>query len=96
MIIRPAVDADLEGIAEAHVESSRDVYKGLIPDSYLANLSVEQRHVVWRQVLDEAGPRSGLLVLDASGPAQTEPVIAGFAHFCESRDEMPMRATSVR
>lgn len=38
MIIRPAVEADLEGIAEAHVESWREAYVGLIPDWYTTAL----------------------------------------------------------
>lgn len=50
--IRAATSADAPAIAEIHVASWRATYPGIVPASYLAGLSVEQRATTWRDVLD--------------------------------------------
>jgi len=49
MKIRKAVLADAEGIARVHVDSWRTTYKDIVPDSYLQQLSYEQRAESWRR-----------------------------------------------
>jgi len=45
--IREANINDVEGIAHAHLLSWRETYRGIITESYLSNLSVEQRKKNW-------------------------------------------------
>ncbi|MEX2535886.1 MAG: GNAT family N-acetyltransferase [Trueperaceae bacterium] len=49
MSIRVAVPEDASAIGRVHVDSWRTTYQGLLPDSMLDNLSVEQREASWRQ-----------------------------------------------
>jgi L-amino acid N-acyltransferase YncA len=45
--IRKAVSGDEQAIAEVHVASWKTTYAGLIPDSFLENLTVEKRTAMW-------------------------------------------------
>jgi L-amino acid N-acyltransferase YncA len=47
--IREAVLEDAEGIARVHVDSWRTTYKEIVPESYLQQLSYEQRADNWRR-----------------------------------------------
>lgn len=49
MRIREAVLEDADGIARVHVDSWRTTYKGIVSDSYLQQLSYEQRAENWRR-----------------------------------------------
>lgn len=55
--VRPASPADAAGIAKVHVASWRATYPGLLPDSFLVNLSIETYTRRWRSLL--AGERQG-------------------------------------
>jgi ribosomal protein S18 acetylase RimI-like enzyme len=49
--IRPATSRDARGIANVHVESWRSTYSGIMPDNVLANLSIDEREVLWQTSL---------------------------------------------
>jgi hypothetical protein len=49
--IRPATLADAAAIAKVHVEAWRETYRGLVPDSVLAGLSVERGVRAWTDML---------------------------------------------
>ena len=51
MIIRDAEPGDARQIAEVHVASWQSAYAGLIPDSELERLSVNEREYVWNRRL---------------------------------------------
>lgn len=55
MIIRRAQISDAEGIAKVHVDSWRTTYKNIIPDSFLAKLSYEQRTELWKRNIAQTG-----------------------------------------
>ena len=77
MTIRDAEVADAQAIGEVHVASWQAAYAGLMPDSFLAGLSVESRAASWaRHIGNGAGP---VLVAEEDG------VIAGFAAFGPGR-----------
>lgn len=42
---------DALGIAKVHVDSWRTTYKGIVPGTYLNNLSYSKREEVWRKNL---------------------------------------------
>jgi ribosomal protein S18 acetylase RimI-like enzyme len=72
--IRKATVADATAIAEAHVATWHETYRGLLPDSYLDSLTPAGREPQWRQIL--ALPNTERCVLVATGAAET---IVGFA-----------------
>jgi L-amino acid N-acyltransferase YncA len=53
LIIRPARQEDVEKIAQVHVESWRTTYPGIVPEEYLAALSVPNRMTRWREGLTQ-------------------------------------------
>ncbi|MCH7342842.1 GNAT family N-acetyltransferase [Pelomonas sp. CA6] len=77
--VRPATLRDAKVIAQIQVAAAQDAYKGLWPDSALANLSVAQRQAYWREAIQLCEPQ--LLVAHVDN----EPM--GFVGFDRSRDK---------
>ena len=79
MLIRRAEPSDARGIAEVKVASWKSAYRGILPDSLLDNLSVEDNEVRWRARIVEH--TSKVLVLEQNGR------VIGFVASGASRDE---------
>lgn len=54
VLIREAVEVDAVGIGKVHVDSWRTTYKGIVPKTYLDNLSPDSRHDVWSAAIQRA------------------------------------------
>jgi GNAT superfamily N-acetyltransferase len=77
LIIRDAEVADAQAIGEVHVASWQAAYAGLMPEDFLARLSVESRVASWgRRIGGNAGR---VLVAEEDG------VVAGFAAFGDAQ-----------
>src|SRR3989339_1767119 len=50
--IRKAKISDAYGIANVHVKSWKETYKGLVEDDYLKGLSIEERSKKWKEWLN--------------------------------------------
>jgi GNAT superfamily N-acetyltransferase len=81
MRIRPATREDARPIAEVHVASWRQAYRGLLPDDYLEKLSVDERASQRLAWFADPSPGSGVLVAEDRGH------LVGFASFGPSRDD---------
>jgi len=79
--IRAARVSDAKGIAEVHVYTWQSAYLGLIPDSFLQGLSVEQRTTNWIKNIKNPLPRSNTLVAEIDGE------IVGFIGVGADREE---------
>ena len=79
--IRLATVEDARAIAEVHVASWRDTYRGLLPDRYLDRLSVDEREAQRREILEDPSGEWGTLVAEEDGR------VIGFAAFGPSRDD---------
>lgn len=55
VFIRRAEILDAVGIAKVHVDSWKTTYKNIVPDSFLDNLSYEQRTELWKKNISEEG-----------------------------------------
>ena len=53
IFIRKAEVDDAKGIAKVHVDSWRTTYKGIVPDTFLDNLSYEHRELTWKKGINE-------------------------------------------
>jgi len=74
MPIRPAESRDAAQIAQVHVQAWRETYRGIMPDSLLDGLSVEQREAAWSARLNDMGERQFIAVaVDHTGD------VVGFA-----------------
>jgi GrpB-like predicted nucleotidyltransferase (UPF0157 family)/ribosomal protein S18 acetylase RimI-like enzyme len=90
MRVRSATIGDVPGIAEVHVRSWQAAYRGILPDSLLDSLSIQEREQSWDTLLREGGDRWVTLV--AEGP---DDVLAGFCSVATpSRDEEAGEATA--
>jgi SAM-dependent methyltransferase/ribosomal protein S18 acetylase RimI-like enzyme len=77
--VRAATGDDARAIAEVHVQSWQQAYRRLLPQDYLAGLSVRKREAMWAESLAEG--RSSLLVAEVCGK------VVGFSAFGPCRDE---------
>jgi ribosomal protein S18 acetylase RimI-like enzyme len=64
MVVRPAQVNDAEGIARVRVLTWKSTYRGLVPDSVLDNLSVEQTATSWKTRLGENPPQHFAFVVE--------------------------------
>lgn len=81
MIIRKARLEDSLQIAEVHIKSWQQAYKGIISEEYLNNLSVKDRQQMWESSL--SSPRDDAPVYVA---VNEEGSIVGFASFGIERE----------
>ncbi len=82
--IRDAVEADVEGIARAHVQGWRESYKDLLAPEALAGMSVEERIRLWQGAFTHPDPKARLLVAEAE-----DGEIVGFARGGPVRAKAP-------
>ncbi|AWB46881.1 GNAT family N-acetyltransferase [Paenibacillus sp. CAA11] len=80
-MIRQASEADIQGIAEVSVASWKSTYRGMVPDSYLDKISIEQRAKIWEKALCD--PQSTTIVLVAEDDTGR---IVGFCSGGPNRD----------
>ena len=78
--LRQAKVNDAKGIAEVHVSTWQSTYSGMIPDSFLQSLNVEQRTKNWIRNLESSTPRSQTIVAEVDGK------IVGFIGVGPSRE----------
>jgi GNAT superfamily N-acetyltransferase len=77
-VIRVAVLADAEGIARVHVATWRAAYRGILPDSVLAEQSEAKRTRQWREWL----VRDDIAIV----VSESDGIVTGFASSGVSRD----------
>ncbi|MGO4707191.1 N-acetyltransferase family protein [Microvirga sp. 2MCAF38] len=65
MLVREALEIDVEGVARAHVQGWRESYKDFLNPESLAGLSVEERARMWRSTFEQPDPRARFLVAEA-------------------------------
>ncbi|MBT6205849.1 MAG: GNAT family N-acetyltransferase [Rhodospirillaceae bacterium] len=78
--LRAARQSDAPAIARVHVESWRTTYAGMLPDSYLLSLDVDQRTVFWARLLKPRGDsvvvaedeKAGVIGFGSCGPIRPE------------------------
>ena len=81
LILREATRADARAIAEIHVAAWRAAYRDLMPQSYLAALSVDERARMWKKTIAQPGPAHLAL-------AELDGQLAGFCLYGPSRDRL--------
>jgi len=77
--VRAATAEDAAAIAQVHVDTWQVAYRGLLPDSVIASLSVEERRALWERVLAKPGAAKLDVAVDEAG-------IVGFCFYGPTRD----------
>ena len=77
MLIGPATAEDARAIAQIQVDAWRAAYVGIVPDEYLAAMSVDVRETMWREAIAAGQPE--LLV------ARRDDRVIGWVSFGASR-----------
>ncbi|MCL6603662.1 MAG: GNAT family N-acetyltransferase [Paenibacillus sp.] len=81
MNVRLASVNDIEGIARVHVDSWKSTYHGILPDTVLANISIETRINNWKLILNNLHQDEVIYIIeDDSGN------IVGFVHGGKCRE----------
>jgi len=80
---RPATLADSQRIASLHTDSWRDVYRGILPDVYLAGPIADERASLWQLRLSSPGADRRYVLL-----AEAEEILIGFV--CVLLGEEPL------
>ena len=78
VLIRPSIETDARGIAEVHVRTWQAAYRGIVPQTYLDEMSVERREALWRESIAQ-GLREVVV-------AEVDSEIVGWVAFGRSRD----------
>jgi hypothetical protein len=65
--VRQATSADARAIAQAHVDSWRAAYPGLIPERFLERLSLDRRERQWAETLAAGEDKPIVLVAESLG-----------------------------
>ncbi len=82
--VRKATAADAPGIARVHVDTWRSTYRDIVPDDYLAGLSVDARQEFWDKILRmETGKDHVFVAEDREGR------IVGFVVSGLNRSKLP-------
>lgn len=81
-VLRRARHDDAAAVAEAHIQSWRHAYAGLVPQSLLDGLSVPEGTERWSTRIEQADPTVRRILI-----AEVEGVVRGFASVGSSRDE---------
>lgn len=71
ILIEPATLEDGHAIAELHVLTWRAVYQGIVPDEYLATLSIEKREAFWRESIVKGTPELRVARIEGRTHAQS-------------------------
>ena len=80
VLIRDAQAGDASAIARVHVASWQSTYAGMLPEPYLAGMSLRASETRWRMSLPDRAPGSGTLVaVDETGD------VVGFCTFGTQR-----------
>jgi GNAT superfamily N-acetyltransferase len=88
---RPATVSDASVLADIHVRTWRDTYRGFVPDDYLHALDPVRWRPFWQDRLRDQEPSSGTLVLvqvDGGKPI-------GFISYGPSRAGSPSRSGEI-
>lgn len=64
ILVRDAVEGDVESIARVHVQGWRESYKDFLSPEALAGLSVEERMRMWQGAFAQPNARARLLVAE--------------------------------
>lgn len=81
-VLFPAGPSDAEALAEVHVASWRETYRGLLPDAYLDRMSIPAHARRWRRSL--LSPAPGEVTLAAADPRG----LVGYASGGRSRHQV--------
>lgn len=73
MTVRLAVVADAPAVASVHVRTWQAAYRGLVPDSVLDGLSVQERTSMWERGIPHGGVWVGLVDDEVVGFAAVGP-----------------------
>src|SRR5450830_1700390 len=88
--LRRATVADAEAIAAVRVDSWQTTYRGMIPDTYLDQMRIEDSFLHWKQIL-EALPAAGDRVCVYVAESEATLLASPLAWYCLKRNSVCKR-----
>ncbi|WP_282609587.1 GNAT family N-acetyltransferase [Pelagibius sp. Alg239-R121] len=90
--IREARRQDSRELARVHIETWRHTYAGMVPNQYLASMTIDEQARSWRRWIDRKSKRESIQLVETrpAADAMEKSRIVGFGHAGPSRDrELP-------
>ncbi|TQV80715.1 GNAT family N-acetyltransferase [Denitrobaculum tricleocarpae] len=95
--LRRARLQDSRALAQVHIETWRHTYAGMVPDQYLASMTLDEQARCWRHWINTSGARESILLVETlpedKAPEQSR--IVGFGHAGPARIRTPNRSGEV-
>ena len=89
LLVRRAEPQDAPAVAQVHVASWREAYRGLLPQEYLDSLSAETRTTTWAKAFSQLSDQTSTTLV-----GELDGQIVGFASVGASCDDDPDMATA--
>lgn len=86
--LRAARREDSRALAQVHIDTWRHTYAGMVPDQYLASMTLDEQARSWRHWINTCSPRESILLVETlpEDGALAQSRIVGFGHAGPSRD----------
>lgn len=86
--LRAARPEDSRALAQVHIETWRHTYAGMVPDQYLASMTLDGQARSWRHWINVRTARESILLVETQPEdgAFEQSRIVGFGHAGPSRD----------
>lgn len=89
--LRAARREDSRALAKVHIDTWRHTYAGMVPDQYLASMTLDGQARTWRHWINARTARESILLVETlpEDGALAQGRIVGFGHAGPSRDRNP-------
>jgi hypothetical protein len=87
--IRRARLTDAPSITDIHVRAWQTVYRGMMPDDYLAAQQADQRYARWKHDIDAPDDTMAVFVPEEAETGEGSRRLPGFCSVCPQKDMAP-------
>lgn len=97
LILRSARPEDSRALTQVHIDTWRHTYAGMVPDRYLASMTLDGQARSWRQWIDAGTARDSILLVEARSEdcVPTPDRVVAFGHAGPARGGDPARLGEV-
>ncbi len=97
LTLRVARPEDSRALAQVHIDTWRHTYAGMVPDQFLASMTLDDQTRSWRHWIKRGGKNERILLVEtqSGGSVRQQGRIVGFGHAGPLRGRNPRHAGEV-